>query len=984
MIGTPDDGAGFDPVQTIDDYADYYGVPVDLAQSVMQRESGGNHYDRDGRVLASGRGYRGLMGVHPVTAAGLGLGFNADDPEENVHAGLKYLGQNLEEFEGNPALALAGYHSGPHRAVAALSDPGDPRTKSYVKSILGPDYGGYWHEGDESDAASPGTNFSVMLSRINAAKDEESTDAGSGSGSLPEAGTQNLRFPLNSFQRMLRDLYASKAQDSSQSVSDQSSNVSPFQVRAQDPSDSINQDAANDGEDSLVSGGATVSPAQPNRDPVASSVSRAQGQPDLNAPIPPAKQAAVDPEADEPVRLSTDTTTANDLAASLPSLSAPDYETSGSTSWAHVQRVDDFVEPNGKGGYRLKKGIDPQRFLQTLADRIEMSLGFNEATQARYFQQYGHRPVSKFFYGIDPRNPGLTVDQILAAIETASDLKPGEVALPGYQGVPVFRSVMPPSVYAHYRQFLNAQPEVTEQRANMERDITEQRARDQQTRVDVAMRQIRPYLAANPAFAAALLPEILGLFSETAGRNARQFEEQAIRKATLGWVDPTLPGKAEGEQYDTPGATVGGVVGGALPMIGTYALGNAVGGPVGGGIATGLLPLIERRPDEPQYDLEQRAGEGLVQGATAGLLGPLGDASGAIAERIAPGSRAVETLLKDQAATGATAALTPLGTGRPMTRDQALQNLAFAYGMEVPGLIAGRSAPPAESRSPIDLSRNVVSREQSIAGIDRETPVVEPRTEPANGPLANAPELPQSAASAASNPEAYDPARIDRVLEDAYRSGRIKKHVYDAARGEGRMFAQPGAEGGQQLPSAAQGIDNTGPLDLETDAAGGTAASAGKPFSASLYGKTIVLPDVVTRLFEYYKRPRDEFSDLRDEFDSTARTKFLKKISNDPENILQLRRVGLTGTEIEGMRRGERPEGYQVHHKLSLDDTGTNDLDNLILAKLDPFHKALSAHQTSWTSKLKPGTSGKPRDATNTATILWPEFKQGVIVYGSK
>jgi soluble lytic murein transglycosylase-like protein len=53
------------------------------------------------------------MGMHPVTAAGLGLGFNADDPEENVHAGLKYLGQNLEEFNGNTALALAGYHSGP-------------------------------------------------------------------------------------------------------------------------------------------------------------------------------------------------------------------------------------------------------------------------------------------------------------------------------------------------------------------------------------------------------------------------------------------------------------------------------------------------------------------------------------------------------------------------------------------------------------------------------------------------------------------------------------------------------------------------------------------------------------------------------------------------------------------------------------------------------------------------------------------------------
>ena len=204
MIGTPDDSAGFDPVQTINEYADYYGVPADLAQSVMQRESGGNHYDRDGKVLSTGRGYRGLMGMHPVTAAGLGLGFNADDPEENVHAGLKYLGQNLEEFNGNTALALAGYHSGPHRAEAALSDPGDPRTKSYVKSILGPDYGGYWHEGTDEEPSGPGTSFSVKPNQMN-------TDQ-SGESDQPQGGTANLKLPLNSFQQMLQRMLAGKDQ----------------------------------------------------------------------------------------------------------------------------------------------------------------------------------------------------------------------------------------------------------------------------------------------------------------------------------------------------------------------------------------------------------------------------------------------------------------------------------------------------------------------------------------------------------------------------------------------------------------------------------------------------------------------------------------------------------------------------------------------------------------------------------------------------
>src|SRR5215471_15708656 len=179
MSAYADDDTGFDPVQTIDDYADYYGVPVDLAQRVMQRESGGNHYDRDGNVLTSGRGYRGLMQMHSVTSAY--MGFSADDPEQNVHAGLKYLGQNLDQFDGNQALALAAYHSGPHRAEAALANPGgDPRTKSYVKSILGPDYaatGTRASSGNGDGRRRPGSGRARTQHRSAAFR---STDAGLG------------------------------------------------------------------------------------------------------------------------------------------------------------------------------------------------------------------------------------------------------------------------------------------------------------------------------------------------------------------------------------------------------------------------------------------------------------------------------------------------------------------------------------------------------------------------------------------------------------------------------------------------------------------------------------------------------------------------------------------------------------------------------------------------------------------------------------
>jgi hypothetical protein len=122
MSANPDDDAGFDAVQTINDYADYYGVPADLAQAVMQRESGGNHYGRDGNVLTSSRGYRGLMQMHPITGAGLGLGFNVNDSEENVHAGLKYLGQNLQELAALPDLQAKYFAARRIAAVRPLTE----------------------------------------------------------------------------------------------------------------------------------------------------------------------------------------------------------------------------------------------------------------------------------------------------------------------------------------------------------------------------------------------------------------------------------------------------------------------------------------------------------------------------------------------------------------------------------------------------------------------------------------------------------------------------------------------------------------------------------------------------------------------------------------------------------------------------------------------------------------------------------------------
>lgn len=59
------------------------------------------------------------------------------------------------------------------------------------------------------------------------------------------------------------------------------------------------------------------------------------------------------------------------------------------------------------------------------------------------------------------------------------------------------------------------------------------------------------------------------------------------------------------------------------------------------------------------------------------------------------------------------------------------------------------------------------------------------------------------------------------------------------------------------------------------------------------------------------------------------------------------------------MEAGKVPTGYQVHHKLPLDDGGTNDFKNLVLIKNDPFHKVLTNTQKTLTKDLNVGETMK-------------------------
>jgi uncharacterized protein len=114
-------------------------------------------------------------------------------------------------------------------------------------------------------------------------------------------------------------------------------------------------------------------------------------------------------------------------------------------------------------------------------------------------------------------------------------------------------------------------------------------------------------------------------------------------------------------------------------------------------------------------------------------------------------------------------------------------------------------------------------------------------------------------------------------------------------------------------------------------------------YTGTLRGVQVELPGVSTTKIKYTKRPRNEYDKLRSQFDSTVRENFLKKhLAGDPKKVEQLKNAGLTGADIKLLQDGYVPPGWQVHHKLPLDDGGTNDFDNLILMKNEPYHKTIT------------------------------------------
>ncbi|MBA2502043.1 MAG: lytic transglycosylase domain-containing protein [Pyrinomonadaceae bacterium] len=114
-----------------------HGVDPRLLHHVIWQES------KYKLAAESHKGAQGLMQLIPSTARRFNC-TNARDPQQNIEAGTRYLRKLLERFDGNIALALAGYNAGEGNVDKYDGVPPFNETQNYVRIITGR-YGKTFH-----------------------------------------------------------------------------------------------------------------------------------------------------------------------------------------------------------------------------------------------------------------------------------------------------------------------------------------------------------------------------------------------------------------------------------------------------------------------------------------------------------------------------------------------------------------------------------------------------------------------------------------------------------------------------------------------------------------------------------------------------------------------------------------------------------------------------------------------------------------------
>lgn len=105
-------------------------------------------------------------------------------------------------------------------------------------------------------------------------------------------------------------------------------------------------------------------------------------------------------------------------------------------------------------------------------------------------------------------------------------------------------------------------------------------------------------------------------------------------------------------------------------------------------------------------------------------------------------------------------------------------------------------------------------------------------------------------------------------------------------------------------------------------------------------------------LIPYEKKDREQYKNQRNEFSRKERGNWLKKIAVTHRD--ELVEAGFSEKQIDHMKiMGRAPIGYEVHHRLALDDGGTNEDNNLILIRNDVEHRSIHGYYNPGELQIK-------------------------------
>jgi hypothetical protein len=140
-----------------------------LRAQILEKESGGRRYDKQGNLLTSSKGALGEMQVMPATARDPGFGIRPardNSPDELRRVGDEYAAVLLNRYR-DPKLAMIAYNMGPGATDRWLASGADPRrlpreTQGYIRGVnlaQGGEVQHFYEGGYGGEFGGTGSNF---------------------------------------------------------------------------------------------------------------------------------------------------------------------------------------------------------------------------------------------------------------------------------------------------------------------------------------------------------------------------------------------------------------------------------------------------------------------------------------------------------------------------------------------------------------------------------------------------------------------------------------------------------------------------------------------------------------------------------------------------------------------------------------------------------------------------------------------------------